>query len=38
MSPFSALFSAAMALAIATGIPFASGALESFSAILSALQ
>lgn len=38
MSPFSALFSAALALAIATGVPFASGMLESFSAIVAALN
>ena len=38
MSPFSAFFSAGLALAIATGIPFASGMLDSFAAILSALN
>lgn len=38
MSPFSAFFSAGLALAIATGLPFASGMLESFSAIVSALN
>jgi hypothetical protein len=38
MPSFTAFFSAGLALAIATGIPFASGMLESFTAILSALN
>lgn len=38
MSPFSAFFSAGLAIAIATGVPFASGMLESFASIVSALN
>lgn len=38
MPSFSFLFSSAMALAIATGIPFASGMLDNFAAIVAALH
>lgn len=38
MPSFSAFFSAALALSVATGLPFASGMLESFQSILAALH
>jgi hypothetical protein len=38
MSNLTAFFSAGLALVIATGAPFLSGMLDSFTAILSALQ
>lgn len=38
MPSFSAFFSASMALAIATGVPFATDMLESFQSIIAALH